>query len=185
MTEYLTVSREQLRTELAVDLARGGYVYFDGDDGALTRYFNKYLVLAKPGLVARAAQLLGNLLTEECERIVVTSIASAVLGAAVAQLTGIPMLLATDQKGVVRFGGETFPRVQAILVEDVVHTGGRALMGVQGLATAGATATTVICLLDRQAGATGLLADAGFTLRALFTEQQLISSIEHGSPSHQ
>jgi orotate phosphoribosyltransferase len=118
--------------------------------------------------------LLVTLLPSECERIAVTGIPSAVLGAAVAQETGIPLLLAQDHSGEIHFGGELFPRVPTVLLEDVVETGGRALWGAQGLKALKADVTAVICLLDRQTGAVGRLADSGFTLRALFTEAELV-----------
>jgi orotate phosphoribosyltransferase len=73
--------------------------------------------------------------------------------------------------------------METVLLEDVVHTGGRALAGAEGLVASGATVTTVVCLLDRQAGATGRLADAGFTLRALFNEEQLVGSDDDGNLS--
>ena len=175
--QALSIDRHQLREELIVDLARGGYIYREGDPRS--RYFDKYVVLSRPGLVNRTARLLADLIPTECERIAVTGIPAAVLGSALAEQTGIPLLLALDGgETSPRFGGETFPRMRTILLEDVVDTGGRAMWGARGLEALEAEVLTVVCLLDREAGAPGRLADAGFALRALFTESQLLA---HGA----
>src|SRR5439155_4968622 len=150
--ELLDVSSEQLRAELAADLGRGGYVYRASDDST-TRYFDKYLVLSRPGLLTRAARLLARLLPDECERLAVTGVVSASLGAALSQETGVPLLLAHDRgDGQLTFGGESFLQIRTVLVEDVVFTGGRALAGARALTAQGAGVLAVLCLLDRQAG---------------------------------
>ena len=176
--DLFTVSVEQLRMELAADLGRGGYIYDDhasGSDTAMRRYFMKYLVLSRPGLIKRAARLLSGLLPPECERIAVLGIASAVIGGAVSQETGVPLLLGLDDHaGGTRFGGETFSHVNAVLLEDVVFTGARSLAGAQALSHQGATVLAVLCLLDREHGASRRLGEAGYPLRSLFTEAQLL-----------
>ena len=168
-----TSSPAELRAELAEDLVRGGYVFRERDASGVQRFFDKYLVLSRPGLLTRAAPLLADLLPTECERIAVTGVASAVLGGAVAQYTGVPLLIGLDTDSVDRFGGEIFPGMRAVLLEDVVETGGRALEGADALAACGAEVLTVLCLLDRDGGASGRLAEASYGLRALFTETQL------------
>jgi len=177
--DLFTVTADQLRAELAADLGRGGYVYRDdlAPDGGGHLYFNKYLVLSRPGLITRAARLLTGLLPADCERIAVTGIASSALGAALSQETGVPLLLGLDEEeGNVHFGGETFSRIRTVLLEDVVFTGRRALSGARALADHGATVATVLCLLDREAGGARRLAAAGYPLRSLFTEAQLLAS---------
>lgn len=171
--ELFNVSAEDLRLELAADLARGGYVYRDPEAGG-DRYFDKYLVLSRPGLLGRAARLLAELVPQECERIATTGVAAATIGTALSQETGIPLLLGRDAGERISFDGELFSRVKVLLLEDVVHTGARALRGVQALQARGAELLEVVCLLDRQAGGAQRLADAGVNLRPLFTEAQLV-----------
>ena len=176
--DLFTVPTDHLRMELAADLGRGGYVYDDetgGPEKAVRRYFMKYLVLSRPGLITRAARLLSGLLPPDCERIAVQGIASAVLGGALSQETGVPLLLGLDDPAEgPRFGGETFSRINVVLLEDVVFTGARALAGAQALTSQGATVLAVLCLLDRQHGASRRLSEAGYALRSLFTEAQLL-----------
>jgi orotate phosphoribosyltransferase len=182
-TALLTVARDDLRRELAADLGRGGYVLHAGagDDGPAARYFDKALVLSRPGLLTRAATLLADLLPAASERIAVTSVPSAALGTALSQATGVPLLLgsAADDGGAA-FHGESYRGVKAVLLEDVVFTGARATAGARALAALGADVLGVVCLLDRDCGAALRLAEEGFSLRSLFTEGQLLA-LSHGA----
>jgi orotate phosphoribosyltransferase len=172
----LILGRDELRRELAADLARGGYV-LDGSG----RYFDKALVLTRPGLLSRAARLLADLLPEACERIAVTDVPTAALGTAVSQITGIPLLLGSiGEAGGAGFHGEPHRGVQAVLLEDVVFTGARACAGTRALAALDADTLAVVCLLDRDRGAGLRLADEGCALRALFTESDLLA-LAHGA----
>jgi orotate phosphoribosyltransferase len=175
-TEIFAVSREELRAELAADLARGGYVYEEETASDRVRYFDKYLVLSRPGILTRAAKFLAELVPPECERIAVTGIASAVVGGAVAQHGGVPLVLGLDRDGAYRFGGEIFPRIRVVLLEDVIDTGSRALEGATALSNQGIDVIGVLCLLDRERGSSRKLAQAGYPLRALFTESELVAA---------
>jgi orotate phosphoribosyltransferase len=137
------------------------------------RYFDKFLVLCRPGLLTRAARLLGDMVSEDSERLAVAGISSTALATALAQQTGMTLLLGRDgQSGV--FGGELSAGTRVTLVEDVVFTGNTALAGVHALRSAGAEPLDVLCLLDRQSGAAQLLAADGLPLRSLFTEAELL-----------
>ena len=91
--KVLAIAREQLRRELAADLGRGGYVLQVGDEQNAERYFEKALVLCRPGLLARAADLISDLLPEACERIAVNGVSACALGTALSLITGVPLLL--------------------------------------------------------------------------------------------
>jgi orotate phosphoribosyltransferase len=172
--EPFIATRDLLRAELAGDLSRGGYVLRADDEHTRERrYFDKFLVLSRPGLLARAARLLAEMVGEDCERLAVTGVPSTALGTALAQETGLALLMSDDAQPDT-FGGELFAGTRVTLVEDVVFTGRRALGGARALRTAGAELLDVLCLLDRQSGAAQLLAHDGIPLRALFTEAELL-----------
>ena len=137
------------------------------------RYFDKFLVLSRPGLLTRAARLLAEMVSEDCERLAVTGVPATALGTALAQETGLALLLSDDERPHT-FGGELFAGTRATLVEDVVFTGRRSLDGARALREAGVEVLDVLCLLDRQSGAAQLLAGDGIPLRALFTETELL-----------
>lgn len=178
--DLFTVTRDELRSELAADLSRGGYVYRATADATSERYFDKYLVLSRPGLLTRSARLMAELVPADCDRIAVTGVAAGSLGTALSQETGVPLLLGLDGGARIDFGGERFSRVSAVLLEDVVHTGRRALAGAEALKAIGATILGVVCLLDREAGGLQRLAEAGYPLRALFAESELLSHAHDG-----
>jgi orotate phosphoribosyltransferase len=174
--EVFRVGREELRQELAADLSRGGYVFHESPaEAPAERYFEKHLVLARPGLLTRSARLLAAMVPADTERLAVVGVAAATLATALSQHTGIPLLLGRQRSdGEVQFDGEHYSDVKCLLVEDVVFTGGQAQRGVEGLLAMGATVLGIVCLLDRENGAAQRLADAGVWLRPLFLESQLL-----------
>jgi orotate phosphoribosyltransferase len=173
--DTFTATRDLIRAELAGDLSRGGYVLHADDERARERrYFDKYLVLCRPGLLTRAARLLADMVAEDCERLAVNGVAATALATALAQETGIALLLSDDEHAGT-FGGELSAGTRVTLVEDVVFTGRRALAGAMALRATGADTLDVLCLLDRQSGAAQLLAAEGLPLRALFTEAELLA----------
>jgi orotate phosphoribosyltransferase len=113
------------------------------------------------------------MVADDSERLAVTHVASAALGTALAQETGMTLLLAADGQPAT-FGGELSAGTRVTLVEDVIDTGRTAQAGTRALREAGVEPLDVVCLLDRQSGAAQLLAADGLPLRALFTEAELL-----------
>jgi orotate phosphoribosyltransferase len=175
--EVFRVGREGLRQELAADLSRGGYVFHEGGAGApAERYFDKYLVLSRPGLLTRSARLLADMVPSDAERLAAVGVAAATLATALSQHTGIPLLLGRQRSGgEIQFDGEHYSDVKCLLVEDVVFTGVQAQRGSEALLGMGAIVLGIICLLDRENGAPQRLADPGVSLRPLFLESELLS----------
>jgi orotate phosphoribosyltransferase len=174
--ELFEVSPEQRRRELIDDLRRGGYLRHAaaaGEDAAW--YFDKYLVLSRPALLARAARVLADLVPGEAERLVVTDVATSALGTALSQQTGIGLLFATLSEDTMKLHGELFSNLRAVLIQDVVHTGSRALAEARGLEEVGADVVCVVALLDRESGGAARLGEEGHLLRALFVESELLA----------
>jgi orotate phosphoribosyltransferase len=118
------------------------------------------------------------MLSDDCERLAATSLPCTTLATALAQETGLPLLLGADTH-VGRFGGELSAGTRVTLVEDVAHTGRTSVAGIRALRGVGAEPLDVLCLLDRQSGAPQLLAAEGVPLRALFTETELLEQPGH------
>lgn len=147
------------------------------------RYFDKSLVLSRPGLLNRAARLMADRLPSSCERIAVTGVQSAALGTALSQETGVPLLFGhSDANGAVEFEGELYRGVKAVLVEDVVFSGASAAQGIEGLKRLGADVLCALCLLDRDIGGAQRIAEVGVKLRSLFNESDLLTG-SHGKGS--
>jgi orotate phosphoribosyltransferase len=179
--KVLSIERQEMRRELAADLGRGGYVLQVSHGPEVQRYFEKALVLCRPGLLARAADLISDLLPEACERIGVNGVPACALGTALSLASGVPLLLGwAAPDGRPRFEGDLHRAAQVVLLEDVVFTGQRALQGAQELVARGAEVLGILCLLDRDCGGSRVLAEAGFGLRPLFTEKELLATA-HGA----
>jgi orotate phosphoribosyltransferase len=59
------------------------------------------------------------------------------------------------------------------VVEDVVTTAGQIVLSTADLRALGASVTTAVCVIDREAGGSEALAGRDVDLRALFTRSQL------------
>jgi len=163
------------RAELAADLERAGmirgsFIFADGAESPT--YFDKYLVLSRPGMLVRAAKLMAEELPEQVDRLASTSAATAALASQMAVATGVQLLLPREGDGL-RFGGEIYSGAQVVLVEDVISTGHRALTSVHALNQAGGVVSHVLCMLDRERGGAHRLEAAGVVVRPLFREREL------------
>jgi orotate phosphoribosyltransferase len=65
------------------------------------------------------------------------------------------------------------PGHRAVVVEDVLTTGGSALRACQAVSEVGATVVGVLVLVDREEGGRAALETAGYPVRALFTISEL------------
>jgi orotate phosphoribosyltransferase len=96
---------------------------------------------------------------------------------ATALATGLPYVVirkaARDHGMRRRFEGELPPGSRALLLEDVTTTGGSLVEAVAVLREAGARIDRAVAVVDREAGASGRLADAGVRLEALVTFAEL------------
>ena len=63
-----------------------------------------------------------------------------------------------------------------LVVEDVVTSGGQVVLSTRDLKERGATVSTALCVIDREAGGTAALRAEGVELRALFTMSELKSA---------
>ena len=67
---------------------------------------------------------------------------------------------------------------EVVVLEDIATTGGSALDAVEALREAGAVVERVLVVVDRDEGATDLLADADVELEALVTAADLLADAE-------
>ncbi len=68
------------------------------------------------------------------------------------------------------------PNDRVALLEDVVTTGGTLLTSVERVRQAGFEVAAVLCVLDREEGGRERLAQAGLTLDAIFTRNELLAA---------
>jgi orotate phosphoribosyltransferase len=70
-------------------------------------------------------------------------------------------------------GGETLAGKRVVLIDDVATSGGSILKAADQIAEAGGVMQDAIVILDREQGASAMLAERGITLHTLFTATDL------------
>ena len=68
----------------------------------------------------------------------------------------------------------------AVVLEDVVSTGGSVLQACRKVEEAGLRVPAVFCILDREEGGTEALAQAGYPVQSIFTRNELVSLARKG-----
>ena len=141
------------------------------------RYFDKYLFEADPLLLERVATGLAPLVPDGTEALAGLELGGIPIVTALSRLTGLPARFVRKEAkayGTCRLaeGGEV-DGVRLTVVEDVVTTGGQALVSCRDLRDRGALVDHVLCVVDREAGGPEAFAAMGVELRALFRMSEL------------
>ncbi len=170
------------RDVLAGDLARGGYLRgaFAGSGLAVDRWFRTDLVLCRPGVLQRCAELLAAAIDPRADRLAARGAAATALATAVALRTDLSLLLPApatggDGDGAPAFTGDLFPAARVVLVEDVVMTGAHSCASIAALDAAGLAPCQVLTVVDRERGARLAVEAAGLSMSALFAERELLA----------
>ncbi len=142
-----------------------------------TEYFDKYLFEADPGLLARVAREMAQLLPADGELLGGLELGGVPIAATLSQLTGTPALFVRKQAkeyGTCKLAeGPDVAGRRVTLVEDVITTGGAVRDATRALRDAGATVEVVVCAIDRSPADDEPLADVGLEVRAALTRAQL------------
>jgi len=158
----------------------GTFTLKDGSTSPV--YLDLRLLISDPAVLAYAAQAYARLLTElTFDRIAAIPYAGLPIGTAVALATGQPMIFPRrDVKGYGtgkaiegRFeAGET-----AVVVDDVISSGGSKREAIAPLETAGLVVRDVVVLVDRQGGGREDLAAAGYQLHSVTTLAEIAQEL--------
>ena len=141
------------------------------------QYFDKYLFEADPALLERVATALAPLVPDGTEALAGLELGGIPIVTALSRLTGLPARFVRKEAkayGTCRLaeGGEV-DGVRLTVVEDVVTTGGQALVSCRDLRDRGAQVDHVLCVIDREAGGPEAFSAIGVELRALFRMSEL------------
>jgi orotate phosphoribosyltransferase len=162
--------------------------YLEGDfvlrSGRRSRYYlDKYLFETEPqvlrGIVHQMAMMIRDQLSlgEEYERLAAPELGGVVLGAGLSLELGLPLLLvrksSKDYGTAKRIEGRHADGDRIALIEDIVTSGGAAIMAAEALREAGLVVTDLYCVVDREEGGAEAAAAAGLVLRPLFTSSGL------------
>ena len=140
-------------------------------------YFDKYLFEADPGLLARVAREMAQLLPAETELLGGLEMGGIPIATAISQLIGMPTLFV--RKDAKTYGtcklaeGPGYDGRRITLVEDVITTGGAVRDATNALRAGGAIVDAVVCAIDRSPEDVNPLADVGLEVRAVLTKAEL------------
>jgi orotate phosphoribosyltransferase len=141
------------------------------------QYFDKYLFESDPALLERIATALAPLVPDGTEALAGLELGGIPLVTALSRVTGLPARFVRKEAktyGTCRLAeGGDVDGVRLTVVEDVVTTGGQALVSCGDLRSHGATVEHVLCVIDREAGGPAAFAEVGVELRPLFRMSEL------------
>ena len=144
-------------------------------------YFDKYQFEARPKVLDAIATELVSLLPNEFDLLGAMEMGGIPIATAIALKTGKEMVFVRKEAkayGTCKFAeGPDIKGKKICLIEDVITTGGQVVISTNMLREEGATVTDVVAVIDRSLGDHSKLNGAGLGLRALFTMDQLKTSL--------
>ena len=168
------------RAALATDLYEAAHLTgtFTLRSGTVSdQYFDKYLFEADPALLERIATALAPLVPAGTEALAGLELGGIPIVTALSRITGLPARFVRKEAktyGTCRLAeGGDVEGLRLTVVEDVVTTGGQALVSCADLRERGALVEHVLCVIDRESGGREAFAEVGVELRPLFRMSEL------------
>jgi uridine monophosphate synthetase len=152
-------------------------------------YVDLRLLVSDPGLLADVAQAYARVMsTLRYDRIAAIPYAGLPIGTAVALAVGRPMIFprkeakAHGTKKTIE--GHFEPGETAVVLDDLISSGGSKLEAIEPLEQAGLVVRDVVVLIDREGGGDEELTSAGYQLISVLTLSQIARQLaEDGSVS--
>ena len=151
---------------------------FELSHGGTSEYYvDKYVFETNPDCLERIAAAFGNRLGD-VPRLAGVALGAVPLVAATAVETGRPYVIIRKQTKEYgtgnRIEGDLGDDDEVVVLEDIATTGQSALDAVEALREAGAVVDRVLVVVDREEGASELLADHDVALESLVTASELL-----------
>jgi orotate phosphoribosyltransferase len=140
-------------------------------------YWDKYRFESDPPILRAIAYLMRSLLPAGLDRLAGLELGGVPLATALSLETGAPVLFVRKvaksygTANLVEGGFRTGER--AVVVEDVVTSGGQVCRSVRQMRELGLTVEHVVCVIDREEGGAENIAGMGCQLTPLFTMAEL------------
>ena len=142
-----------------------------------TVYWDKYRFESDPKLLQPIARDLATLLPSGTRLIAGLEMGGIPVATALSLATGIHCLFvrkAAKGYGTMRVVEGAFNAGQvAVVVEDVVTSGGQIVSSVADMRSVGLQVSDVVCVVDREQGGVDRLREQGLRLKSLFTQSEL------------
>lgn len=148
-------------------------------------YWDKYRFESRPELLAAIASALQPMVPVAASHLAGLELGGVPLATALSLRTGMPCLFV--RKAAKPYGtmalveGEFRPQDRAVVIEDVVTSGGQVCESIEGMRKLGLVVEDALCVIDREEGGEANLAKVGCTLRSVFRQQEL-ESLAGGRP---
>lgn len=146
-------------------------------------YIDLRRIAASPALLQRVARAYAERLEPLAfDHLAAVPYAALTIGTAVALITSRPLIY--PRKEAKAHGtGQTVEGLyaagdQVAVIEDLVTTGGSTLKAIETLEAAGLVISDVVVLIDRQQGGAAALAQAGYTLHAVFGLSEILAALQ-------
>ena len=146
--------------------------------GTSDYYVDKYLFETDPDCLSLIADAFADRLGDD-EKLAGVALGAVPLVAVTSAETGRPYVIARKQAKEYGTGNRIEGRLsegeRVVVLEDIATTGKSALDAVEALREAGAVVDRVLVVVDRQEGASELLAEHGIELESLLTADDLLA----------
>jgi orotate phosphoribosyltransferase len=146
--------------------------------GTSDYYVDKYLFETDPTCLSLIASAFADRLADD-ETLAGVALGAVPLVAVTSAETGRPYVIARKQAKEYGTGNRIEGRLsegeRVVVLEDIATTGKSALDAVEALREAGAVVDRVLVVVDRQEGASELLAEHGIELESLLTADDLLA----------
>ncbi|AXG05909.1 orotate phosphoribosyltransferase [Haloplanus rubicundus] len=146
--------------------------------GTSDYYVDKYLFETDPTCLSLIASAFADRLDDD-ETLAGVALGAVPLVAVTSAETGRPYVIARKQAKEYGTGNRIEGRLsegeRVVVLEDIATTGKSALDAVEALREAGAVVDRVLVVVDRQEGASELLAEHGIELESLLTADDLLA----------
>lgn len=140
-------------------------------------YFDKYRFESNPELLLEIAKQMKGNLPENFDFLAGLEMGGIPIAAALSIESLKPAVFVrkkAKEYGTCQFAeGAEVSGKKLVIIEDVITSGGQAIISANDLRKHGAEIDTVLCVIDRQSGGKEALAEAGLTLIPLFTMSEL------------
>ena len=175
---------ELARNVYAASHIEGHFVLRSGRTS--NEYFDKYLFEGAPTLLKSIAEAMAGVVPGNCDMLAGLEMGGIPVAVVLSQATGLPA--AFVRKKAKEYGtcklaeGQDVAGKRLVVVEDVVTSGGQIIESTKELRALGAIVENVICVIDRESGASENLRKHGLSFRPLFTMSELKTAAQPSSP---
>jgi orotate phosphoribosyltransferase len=144
-----------------------------------TIYWDKYRFESDPTLLRAIGEAMRSILPNQLDRLAGLELGGVPLATALSLDTGIPCLYV--RKAAKTYGtcnlveGGFRPGEVAVVVEDVITSGGQVVMSVEQMRKSGLIVNDVVCVIDREQGGRVALEGIGCSMSSVFAMAELES----------